>query len=119
MTIAATISTGYTESKEKRQMNNLEKSVMCVCLFILNPYKTTNKAFVFPPIIIEIGIDECQLIQAKSKQAREIQLKLEGRAQETYHLDMRLLVEVDCYVLHFDCNVSACETAAPLRKGVC
>ncbi|KAI8787466.1 hypothetical protein BgiBS90_012604 [Biomphalaria glabrata] len=67
-------------------------------------------------IIIDIGIDKCQSIQAKSELARGRHLQLE--LEETYLLDMRLLAEDDRNALDFVCNVAICEAEAYLI-GAC
>ncbi|KAI8770634.1 hypothetical protein BgiBS90_028520 [Biomphalaria glabrata] len=63
--------------------------------------------------ILDIGIDECQTIQAKSEMATGGHLQIE--LEETYLLDVRLLAEDDSGALEFVCNVAACEPAVSLR----
>ncbi|KAK0060210.1 hypothetical protein Bpfe_010397 [Biomphalaria pfeifferi] len=62
-------------------------------------------------IIINIGIDKCQSVQAESELSRGTHLQLE--LKETYFLDMRQLAEDDCSAIV--CNVAAREPEAPLR----
>ncbi|KAI8776633.1 hypothetical protein BgiBS90_022381 [Biomphalaria glabrata] len=67
-------------------------------------------------IIIDIGLGECQSIQAKSELSSGRYLQLE--VEETFLLDVRRLAEDDCGAFDFVCNVAACEPEAPLN-GVC
>ncbi|KAK0066845.1 hypothetical protein Bpfe_003580 [Biomphalaria pfeifferi] len=67
-------------------------------------------------IIIDIGIDECQSIQAKSELTRGRTLRLE--LEKAYRLEVRLIADDDCGALDFICNVVSCELAAPLEASV-
>ncbi|KAI8741926.1 hypothetical protein BgiBS90_034902 [Biomphalaria glabrata] len=59
--------------------------------------------------IIDISLDECQSIQAKSGLTRRRPLQI--KPEKAYLLDVRLLADDDCGALDFVCNVAEGEPA--------
>ncbi|KAK0057534.1 hypothetical protein Bpfe_013052 [Biomphalaria pfeifferi] len=110
------LSAGAHERNSKLD-NRIQKfSMTCTCDRECGSQENNQQRICTSAIIIDIGIDECQSIQAKSELTRGTHLQLE--LEETSLPDVRLLAEDNRGASDFVCNVAACEPGVPLR-GVC